>query len=196
MTDIQTNKYCYAGYSPQKKFEKWSGNQNDLNAYCLENVTFVINTSITTKKNDLQPYFLDVFGPLKCIFKKPETDINKDLVTKNKTFVFTLKLKQDPYLLKEYINIHKPEAVWQEIIKNMDTMGVLNMELFLHEYRVFMIMTTIEKFNADTAFKQWSSLPREKEWQNYVSKFQHVDDQEKILEKWRIMKPIQKINEY
>jgi L-rhamnose mutarotase len=53
------------------------------------------------------------------------------------------------------------------------------------------MMDTERDFDMEKDGKSWALLPREAEWQEYVSKFQKVDPTSKALEKWKIMQNIQ-----
>ncbi len=128
---------------------------------------------------------------LNRVFKKsPEGDV---LVKRNKEYsrtVMTLEIKNDPELLKEYIEVHKPDKIWPQVLDNMDAMGILDMEIYLHGYQAFLIMDSAPEFDMERDGQQWASLPGEQEWQHYVVKFQKVEPKSKALEKWKVMKII------
>lgn len=131
--------------------------------------------------------------PLERIFKMIPQEDNLVVVEEvYKRSVMTLQLNTNETLLKAYKHIHKPEQVWPEIIKNMKTVGVIDMELYLDGYQAFLLMDTVLEFNMEKDGKRWANLPREKEWQNYVAKFQKVNPQDKIVEKWKVMELINK----
>lgn len=125
---------------------------------------------------------------LNSIFKKKSGGNN--LVKKNKEYlrtVMTLEIKNDPELLKAYIEIHKPNKIWPEVLDNMDVMGILDMEIYLWGYQAFMIMDTPTDFDMGQEGERWSKLPHEREWQHYVAKFQKIDPESKAVEKWKVM---------
>ncbi|GAA4297513.1 L-rhamnose mutarotase [Aestuariibaculum suncheonense] len=192
MKHSNAKKYCYIGLNPI--LDSFKSLNNNIKGYRENDLTFVITTtsyeSLNEDKKQMESYFKEIHGPLERIFKKPETAINKNTPTASKQLVLTLNLQPDPELRKEYIDIHKPDAIWPEIINNMNTMGVLNMELYLQEYRVFMIMEVKDTFDIYADSERWGKLPREKEWQDYVSKFQRIDKNNDTFEKWQIMKPM------
>ncbi|MDY7396969.1 L-rhamnose mutarotase [Aureibaculum sp. 2210JD6-5] len=101
-----------------------------------------------------------------------------------------LELRNDSELLKAYKDIHKPENIWPKILVNMDTIGIKNMELYLKNYQAFLLMDTTLGFDMEKDGERWVNLPREKEWQEYVAKFQKVDANSKAVEKWKVMKQI------
>lgn len=102
----------------------------------------------------------------------------------HKRYVLTLEIINDPELLKEYKKIHAMGQAWSEINNNMRSVGIKDMEIYLWDYRAFLIMDTKADFNMQKDGDKWSTLPREKEWQEYVSKFQKVDPESKATEKW------------
>lgn len=106
-----------------------------------------------------------------------------------KTIAMTLELQEDPELLQAYKRVHHPENMWPQILINMDTMGVKNMELYLLGYRVFLLMDVPGDFDLEATGEKWNKLPQEQEWQEYVAKFQKTDPISKIEEKWERMRP-------
>lgn len=102
----------------------------------------------------------------------------------HKRYVLTLEIINDPELLKEYKKIHAMGQAWPEINNNMKSVGILDMEIYLWGYRAFLIMDTKEDFDMEKDGEKWSKLPREKEWQEYVAKFQKVNPESKATEKW------------
>lgn len=134
-------------------------------------------------------YGLDEIIMLERIFKK---EPGKKHVAKTndeyKRTVMTLELKNDTSLLKEYKEIHHPQNIWPQVIRNMDIMGIHDMEIYLQNYQAFLIMDTDPDFDLEKDGQRWANLPREKEWQHYVAKFQKVDPRNSALEKWKEMK--------
>ncbi|WP_347840735.1 L-rhamnose mutarotase [uncultured Draconibacterium sp.] len=103
-------------------------------------------------------------------------------------FVLTLEIINDPELANEYVAVHAPGKAWPEITQNMKTVGIKDMEIYLTGYRAFLIMDTKPDFDWDTDGEKWGTLPREKEWQAYVAKFQKTNPESKAAEKWKSMK--------
>lgn len=122
------------------------------------------------------------------VFKKEPK--KKYVLEKNdeyKRTVLTLELKNDPSLVKKYREIHRPENIWPQIIQNMDRMGIQDMEIYLHGYWAFLIMDTDLDFDMEKDGQRWGNLPREQEWQKYVTKFQKVNPKSNAIEKWKLM---------
>lgn len=113
-----------------------------------------------------------------------------DKTENHKRYVLTLEIINDPELLKEYKKIHAMGQSWPEINNNMKTVGIKDMEIYLWDYRAFLIMDTKVDFDMQQDGEKWSNLPREKEWQEYVAKFQKVDPESKATEKWVSMEKL------
>ena len=101
--------------------------------------------------------------------------------------VMTLEIVNDLLLKEEYISIHRSENFWPQVIDNMKTIGIHDMELYLHGYQAFLIMDTRPGFDLTKDGEKWAKLPKEQEWQEYAGKFQKVDPKSQASEKWEIM---------
>ncbi len=62
-----------------------------------------------------------------------------------KRHCLTLDLKDDPELIRQYEAYHK--EVWPEIIKSITDSGIINMQIYRFETRLFMIMEVTDDFN-------------------------------------------------
>ena len=123
----------------------------------------------------------------------------KTRIRDHKRFVWTLLLEEDPELMAEYKRIHGIGMAWPEITNNMKSIGVKDMEIYLHETQAILIMDTKPDFDLKETGPKWQQLPREQEWQEYVAKFQRTDPESSIQEKWQDMQdlsPILKTSEF
>lgn len=107
-----------------------------------------------------------------------------------KRYCKVLHLQDNKELIKKYIDIHKPDNIWPEIPQGIREVGIIDMEIYLHGNQAFMIMDTIPDFNHDEAMKKLGSLPKQKEWEEYVSQFQQAGDKADTPEKWQTMQRI------
>ncbi|WP_083631311.1 L-rhamnose mutarotase [Labilibacter marinus] len=105
-------------------------------------------------------------------------------------FILTLEIINNPELAKDYVDVHGIGKAWPEITQNMKTVGIHEMELYLIGYRAFLIMDAKPNFDWSVDGEKWGTLPREKEWQSYVAKFQKTNPDSKAAEKWKTMKDI------
>ena len=104
-----------------------------------------------------------------------------------KRFCQTLDLKDNPELIAEYRRRHSEEEAWSEIIEGIKSVGILEMEIYLVGTRLFMIVETPVDFDWDSAMARLATLPRQQEWEDYMSEFQQAAPGSSSNEKWRMM---------
>ena len=112
-----------------------------------------------------------------------------------KRFCKTLLLKNDAQLIEEYKKVHAPGAAWPEITRGMKEVGILDMEIYIHENRLFMIMDTIMDFDHERAMKELAAKPRQSEWEAFVSRFQATTGDATANEKWQLMERIYEMDQ-
>jgi L-rhamnose mutarotase len=95
----------------------------------------------------------------------------------------TLNLLADPELISQYREVHR--NVWPEIKEGIRSVGITNMEIFINGNTLFMIIDTIDDFNREEAFARLATLPRQAEWEAFVSKFQQAEPGATSGEKWK-----------
>lgn len=106
--------------------------------------------------------------------------------TSYKRYCKVLKLKDDKALIRKYIEVHKPGNTWPEVSAGIREVGIIDMEIYIHGNIAFMIMDTVPGFNHNEAMKKLAGLPRQKEWEEYVSRFQQAGSKADTPEKWEI----------
>ncbi len=109
---------------------------------------------------------------------------------KFKRYCKTLKLYDEPGLIKKYIKAHGIGQVWPEIKQGMKEVGILDMEIYIHGATLFMIMDTVEEFDHEMAFKELAKKPRQAEWEAHMSQFQVSSAEASADEKWQLMERI------
>lgn len=114
--------------------------------------------------------------------------------TSFKRYCKTIELKNDPSLMEEYKKVHAPENLWPEIDQGMKEVGILNMEIYITGFRLFMIMDTVPDFDHEKAMAKLADKPRQREWETYVSKFQKTKEDATADEKWQLMERIYKLD--
>lgn len=105
-----------------------------------------------------------------------------------KRYCQTLTLKDDPQLVEKYIEVHS--HVWPEIIAGQHEVGILSMEIYALGRSLFMIVDTVDDFDWDRDMARLATLPRQAEWEAYVSQFQGCDPNATSAEKWQMMEMI------
>ena len=105
-----------------------------------------------------------------------------------KRYCQTLTLAGDEKLVEQYIEAHR--HVWPEIQAGIRSVGILDMQIFRLGCTCFMIMDTVDDFNFISDNARLASLPRQAEWEAYVSQFQGCDPNAVSTEKWNLMEKI------
>ena len=104
-----------------------------------------------------------------------------------KRYCQTLDLKDDPILIAEYVKRHSELEAWPEIRAGIREVGILEMELYILGTRLFMIVETPLDFDWEQAMNRLASLPRQEEWEEYMSIFQISKPGAISAEKWQLM---------
>ena len=104
-----------------------------------------------------------------------------------KRYCQTLSLKNDPMLIEEYRKIHSEEKAWPEIRAGIRAVGILEMEIYILGSQLFMIIETPLDFDWEIAMDKLSHLPRQADWEKYVSRFQECSPLSSSAEKWKLM---------
>lgn len=107
-----------------------------------------------------------------------------------KRYCQTLDLKDNPELIAEYRRRHSEGEAWQEIIDGIREVGILEMEIYLLDNRLFMIVEAPLDFDWEEAMARLATLPRQQEWEDYMSEFQQAAPGCSSDEKWRLMERI------
>lgn len=77
-------------------------------------------------------------------------------------------LRNDPDFIEAYKRAHANGAAWPEITQGMKEVGIIDMEIYLLETKLFMIMDTVAGFNHEKAMAQLALKPRKSEWETYM----------------------------
>ena len=104
-----------------------------------------------------------------------------------KRYCQTLDLKDNPELIAEYRKRHSEGEAWSEIIEGIREVGILEMEIYIIGTRLFMIVETPLDFDWPTAMERLATLPRQQEWEDYMSEFQVAPPGASSDEKWVLM---------
>lgn len=107
-----------------------------------------------------------------------------------KRYCQTLELKDNPELIDEYVKRHSEMYHWPEVRDGIRSIGILAMEIYRFETKLFMIVETPLDFQWDVAFKKLATLPRQAEWEEYMSIYQQVEANATSSQKWKLMERI------
>lgn len=105
-----------------------------------------------------------------------------------KRYCQTLALVDNPEMISQYVEAHK--HVWPEIIQGQREVGILDMQVYRHGSQLFMICDTVDDFNWERDMARLATLPRQAEWEAYVSQFQGCKADARSEEKWQLMEEI------
>lgn len=105
-----------------------------------------------------------------------------------KRYCRTMKLREgDRKFIDDYRHAHSEGVIWQEIIDGIRQVGILEMEIYILDNRLFMIVETPLDFNWDEAMARLATLPRQQEWETFMSRFQDCSAEATADEKWQMM---------
>ena len=104
-----------------------------------------------------------------------------------KRYCQMMDLREDPELIRRYKEAHDSEHSWPEILEGIRSVGILEMEIYIVDTRLFMIVEAPLDFDWDSAMARLSTLPRQQEWEDYMSEFQKAAPGSSSDEKWRMM---------
>ena len=125
----------------------------------------------------------------KIIFKLMATNgyKTKDFGVPVKRYCQTLRLKDDAELIRKYREAHDREHFWNEIKQGIKSVGILEMEIYILDNTLFMIVDAPLDFDWDEAMARLACLPRQQEWEEHVARFQECAPSSTSSEKWKMM---------
>ena len=112
---------------------------------------------------------------------------SKQYTQPTKRYVQTMDLNDDTELIRRYREAHDKEHFWREIGEGIKQVGILEMEIYILNNRLVMIVDTPADFDWDKAMAKLATLPRQAEWEQYVSAFQQWAANATSDEKWNMM---------
>lgn len=105
-----------------------------------------------------------------------------------KRYCQTLTLVDNEEMIKKYVEVH--QHVWPEVIEGQHAVGIVSMEIWRRERSLFMIMDTVDEFDFERDMARLATLPRQAEWEAYVSQFQGCAADASSADKWQLMERI------
>lgn len=112
-----------------------------------------------------------------------------------KRYCRTLDLKDNQELIEEYVKRHSEKEIWPIVMDGIREVGILEMEIYLLDNHLFMIIEAPVDFDLDKAFEKLATLPKQTEWEEYMSIFQNTKQGATASEKWQLMDRIFKLYE-
>jgi L-rhamnose mutarotase len=105
-----------------------------------------------------------------------------------KKYCLTLDLKDDPQLITEYEAHHK--NVWPEVTASIKETGIVRMEIYRLQNRLFMILETTDQFDFEKKAAADQQNKKIRQWEELMWKYQQALPGARPGEKWMLMKKI------
>ena len=105
-----------------------------------------------------------------------------------KRYCQTLTLVDNEEMIARYVEARA--HVWPEIIEGQRQVGILDMQIYRKDRNLFMIMDVKDDFDFERDMAKLATLPRQAEWEAYVSQFQGCSANARSDEKWKLMERI------
>lgn len=86
------------------------------------------------------------------------------------SFGLTLCLQADDAKIAAYKEYHR--AVWPEVLRDLHTVGILRMQIFLRERRMFMYIETADGFDLAQDFGRVNENATSREWNAIMATLQ------------------------
>ena len=102
-----------------------------------------------------------------------------------KRYCQTLTLVDDDNMIAKYVEAHA--HVWPEIIQGQREVGILDMQIYRKGRSLFMIMDVKDDFDFQKDMAKLATLPRQAEWEAYVSQFQGCSPDAPSSAKWQLL---------
>lgn len=103
-----------------------------------------------------------------------------------KRYVQVMDLKDDSELISRYREAHDKEHFWREIGKGIKQVGILEMEIYIKDNHLVMIVDAPLDFDWDSAMAKLATLPHQAEWEQHVAQFQNCSAEATSDEKWQM----------
>ncbi len=103
-------------------------------------------------------------------------------------YCLTLDLLPDPKLIAEYVEHHRVGR--REIRQSICDAGILNMQIYHLNERLFMIMDTSDDFTFERKAVMDKANPDVQAWERLMSRYQNVDAESDPSARWQPMKKI------
>lgn len=110
----------------------------------------------------------------------------KEFGCQTKRYVQFLELASDEDALREYKKWHSKEHHWKEIRDGIRQVGILEMEIYILGRRLVMIVDAPLDFDWTTSMNRLATLPRQAEWEAFVSQFQGCSPDATSDQKWQM----------
>lgn len=112
---------------------------------------------------------------------------SKQYAQPTKRYVQILDLKNnDSEIIRKYRQAHDKEHFWREIGEGIKSVGILEMEIYIRDNHLVMIVDAPLNFDWQEAMSRLAALPRQAEWERHVAEFQGCSAEATSDEKWQM----------
>jgi L-rhamnose mutarotase len=111
-------------------------------------------------------------------------------------YCLALDLKPDSKLMKEYQGLHSPDGMWPEIPVGIRKSGCLDMEIYIIDNHMFMIVDIPKGADLDEIWEKMGTFERQAEWGEFMLKFQQAIEGHGDEVKWVLMKKVYDLDDY
>ncbi|HUE75550.1 MAG TPA: L-rhamnose mutarotase, partial [Chloroflexota bacterium] len=103
-----------------------------------------------------------------------------------KSYGLTICLRNDPEKIKQYVEYHA--AVWPEVLKGIQAVGIEQMQIFLRGTRMFMYIQTSDDFDPERDWPRAGNASEEsREWNRIMGDLQERAPEANEDEWWAFM---------
>lgn len=99
-----------------------------------------------------------------------------------------LDLRNEPELIAKYEELHR--EVWPEIKDSIRNAGILDMEIYRYENRLFMLMEVDDTFSFERKAEMDKQNTKVQEWEELMWNYQQALPGAKAGEKWVLLNKI------
>jgi L-rhamnose mutarotase len=105
-----------------------------------------------------------------------------------KRYCLTLDLINDDQLIAAYDAHHR--EVWPEVLASIKEAGIVNMEIYRYNNRLFMMMEVNDQFSFEKKAASDLENPKVQDWELLMWNYQQALPGAKAGEKWMLMDAI------
>lgn len=105
--------------------------------------------------------------------KETETVVER-LPNPSKRVCLTLDLAEEPELIRKYVEHHSAEKMWREINEGIKEAGIVVMDIYIVDNRLFMICEVDAEADFDECWEKMGTFPRQDEWAELMRNFQRA----------------------
>src|SRR3712207_1631034 len=84
------------------------------------------------------------------------------------TLCFALDLHDDPTLIGEYVDWHRPGAPPREVTESLRAAGISELNIYLCGNRLFMLMQVDDSFSIDAKERSDAANPHVRRWEELM----------------------------